>query len=82
MIDAIILWSLRNRVTVLTLAAALCAWGAWETVNTPVDVFPDLTAPTVTVVAEALTARLVTVGGGVESGTASMVSAVCPVTPW
>jgi CzcA family heavy metal efflux pump len=53
MIDRIILWSLRNRLFVLTTAALLLVWGTYEAVKMPVDVFPDLTAPTVTVVAEA-----------------------------
>ena len=53
MIDRIIQWSLRNRLFVLTAAALLLVWGTYEAVKMPVDVFPDLTAPTVTVVAEA-----------------------------
>ena len=53
MIDRIIAWSLGNRLLVLALAAGLLAWGSWSAWRTPVDVFPDLTAPTVTVVAEA-----------------------------
>ncbi len=53
MIDGVILWSLRNRAMVIVLAAGLCAFGGWRSMNTPVDVFPDLTAPTVVVVAEA-----------------------------
>ena len=28
-------------------------WGGWQSLNTPIDVFPDLTAPAVTIVAEA-----------------------------
>ena len=53
MIDSIIRWSLHNRLVILTAAFILLAWGAVETARTPVDVFPDLTAPTVTVIAEA-----------------------------
>jgi CzcA family heavy metal efflux pump len=53
MIDAVIRWSLDNRLFVLLGAAALIVWGALETQEMPVDVFPDLTAPTVTVIAEA-----------------------------
>ncbi len=53
MIDRIIQWSLRNRLIVLVTAALLLVWGTYEAIRMPVDVFPDLTAPTVTVVAEA-----------------------------
>jgi CzcA family heavy metal efflux pump len=53
MIDAVIRWSLRNRLLVLLGAALLLAWGSVVAVRMPVDVFPDLTAPTVTVITEA-----------------------------
>ncbi|MDP2793221.1 MAG: efflux RND transporter permease subunit [Sulfurisoma sp.] len=53
MIENIIQWSLRNRLFVVVGALLLLAWGGYETSRTPVDVFPDLTAPTVTVVTEA-----------------------------
>jgi CzcA family heavy metal efflux pump len=53
MIARIIDWSLANRMVVLAAAAALLAWGAWDAARMQVDVFPDLTAPAVTVVAEA-----------------------------
>lgn len=53
MIDGIIRWSLQNRLFVLAAALGLIAWGAVETSRTPVDVFPDLTAPTVSIIAEA-----------------------------
>ena len=52
MIDALIRWSLHNRLIVLTLAAILLAWGGWQAVRLPVDVLPDLTAPTVTILVE------------------------------
>lgn len=53
MIDAIIRWSLQNRLFVLVGAAALIAWGVMQAREMPVDVFPDLTAPQVTVITEA-----------------------------
>jgi CzcA family heavy metal efflux pump len=53
MIDPIIGWSLRNRAAVLALGVLLLGGGAWVAARMPVDVFPDLTAPTVTVIAEA-----------------------------
>jgi CzcA family heavy metal efflux pump len=46
-------FSLRHRAFVLLAALVLLVWGAWEAFRMPVDVFPDLTAPTVTIVAEA-----------------------------
>jgi CzcA family heavy metal efflux pump len=52
-IDRIIAWSLHNRLLVLVGAAVLLVWGGIATLRIPVDVFPDLTAPTVTVVVEA-----------------------------
>ena len=53
MLDRIIQWSLHNRVVTLAFAAVLIASGAWAASTLPVDVFPDLTAPTVTVLTEA-----------------------------
>lgn len=53
MIDGIIRWSLQNRLFVLIGAAGLITWGAVQAQQMPVDVFPDLTAPTVTVISEA-----------------------------
>ena len=53
MIDRIIRWSLANRLLVLAAAGLLLAWGTWRSLEAPVDVFPDLTAPSVTIVAEA-----------------------------
>jgi CzcA family heavy metal efflux pump len=53
MIGHIISWSLRNKLFVVVAGILLMAWGGWQAANTPVDVFPDLTAPTVTVVTEA-----------------------------
>lgn len=53
MIDRMIRQSLANRALVLAAAALLLLWGGWSLRQTPVDVFPDLTAPAVTIVAEA-----------------------------
>ncbi|SMB29008.1 Heavy metal efflux pump, CzcA family [Sterolibacterium denitrificans] len=53
MIGHIIQWSLHNRLFVVIGALLLLVWGGIESLRMPVDVFPDLTAPTVTVVTEA-----------------------------
>lgn len=53
MMNALIKWALQRRVVVLAAATLLLATGAWTAARLPVDVFPDLTAPTVTVLAEA-----------------------------
>jgi CzcA family heavy metal efflux pump len=53
MLDRLIAWALRNRFLVLAVATLSLAAGAWTAARMPVDVFPDLTAPTVTVLTEA-----------------------------
>lgn len=53
MIDALIRWSLNHRFLVLALAVGLLIWGGLRVTKMPVDVFPDLSSPTVTVVVEA-----------------------------
>ena len=45
--------SLTNRLLVLIAAAVLMAYGAFTLSRTPVDVFPDLNTPTVTLMTEA-----------------------------
>ena len=45
--------SLRNRVLVLVLAVVLMGYGAFTALRLPVDVFPDLNRPTVTIMTEA-----------------------------
>jgi CzcA family heavy metal efflux pump len=52
MIDALIQWSLRNRLVVVLLSAAFLIWGGLIVRSIPVDVLPDLTAPTVTILVE------------------------------
>ena len=53
LIDRIIEWSIGKRLVVLLLAIALLGYGGLVAARMPVDVFPDLTAPTVAVVTEA-----------------------------
>ncbi|MDP1569278.1 MAG: efflux RND transporter permease subunit [Vicinamibacterales bacterium] len=52
MIDRIIAWSLGNRPVVLALSVIFLIGGSWVAVRMPVDVLPDLTAPTVTILVE------------------------------
>lgn len=52
MIDKLIGWSLRYRVIVIALAAAFLIWGGFALRTTPLDVLPDLSAPTVTILVE------------------------------
>jgi CzcA family heavy metal efflux pump len=53
MLNNIITFSLKNRLLVLLCAALLTLGGAFVASNMEVDVFPDLTAPTVVVMTEA-----------------------------
>jgi CzcA family heavy metal efflux pump len=53
MIAKLIGWSLENRLIVLAIAAVVLIGGTAVTLKMPVDVFPDLTAPSVTVITEA-----------------------------
>jgi CzcA family heavy metal efflux pump len=51
-VDRIISWSLHNRPLVLGLSVIFLALGGWVAWRMPVDVLPDLTAPTVTILVE------------------------------
>lgn len=53
MLDFFIQFSLRHRFLVLLFTAAVSVYGAWLLPKLPVDVFPNLNRPTVTVLAEA-----------------------------
>ncbi len=53
MLNKILSASLANRVAVLVLSAVIMMAGIWSLTRTEVDIFPDLTAPTVVVMTEA-----------------------------
>jgi CzcA family heavy metal efflux pump len=53
MLEKLMQVSLRNRLVVLLVATGLFLVGIYTTLKLPVDVFPDLTAPTVTIMTEA-----------------------------
>ena len=52
MLNKIIQWSIKNRLIVVIGAAVLLIYGGIVAMRAPVDVFPDLTAPTVTILTE------------------------------
>jgi len=52
MLNSVIRFSLNNRLLVIIISVALLIYGGWITSNLPVDVFPDLNRPVVTVIAE------------------------------
>ena len=50
--NALIRWSLTHRALVLGLSALLLIGGTWTAFQLPIDVLPDVNAPTVTVLTE------------------------------
>ncbi len=52
MLNSIIRLSLNNRLVVIIFSIALLIYGGWITANLPVDVFPDLNRPVVTIITE------------------------------
>ncbi len=53
MLNRIIDYSLHNRLTVLAAALLLLVTGTWVTLTMDIDIFPELTAPTVVIMTEA-----------------------------
>ena len=53
MLENLIRWSIHHRLVVLLIALASVGLGSYVAVRLPVDVFPELSAPTVTLLTEA-----------------------------
>lgn len=53
MLNSFILFSLKHRLLVLTAAVSILIFGGYTLVSLPIDVFPDITKPTVTLLTEA-----------------------------
>ena len=53
MLNAIIKFSLRNRLLVIAVSIFLVLYGSWQAYHLPIDVFPDLNRPRVTIMTEA-----------------------------
>lgn len=52
MINALIDFSIRHRLLVVVMTLLMAAYGAWVLTKLPVDVFPNLNRPTVTIFSE------------------------------
>ncbi len=53
MLNAIIQFALRQQLLVIAFALFLIGYGAWQTTQMPIDVFPDLNRPRVVIMTEA-----------------------------
>jgi HME family heavy-metal exporter len=53
MLDRVIYFSLHNRLIVLAAAVIMLGVGAWQSLQLPIDVFPNLNRPRVVVITEA-----------------------------
>ncbi len=52
MLNRIVSFALRNRVTVLMITGLLLIWGCVTLIKSEIDIFPDLSAPTVVIMTE------------------------------
>src|SRR5438309_1894765 len=67
MFNILVSASLRNRVFVLMAALLLVAYGSFIVPRIPIDVFPDLNRPSVTLMTEAAgVAQVIPIGGEVR----------------
>lgn len=53
MLNRVIKYSLENRLLIISVSAVIMLFGVYTAGNIEVDVFPDLTAPTVAVLTDA-----------------------------
>ena len=52
MTSHLIRWALNNRLAIILISLVVLLTGMYMAATMPVDVFPDLTAPTVTILVE------------------------------